>query len=73
LLSFEPVQEQFTAEETRTILAGLEEGTGTAWDGIKAKLASIGLPGFETEIGRNLRVLVDNRGRCSAHGGRCEE
>lgn len=61
LLRFEPVQEHFTAEETATILAGPEEGTGAAWDGIKAKLASIGLPGFETEIGRNLRALVENR------------
>lgn len=58
LLRLEPVQERFTVEETAAILAGAESDAGAVWDGIKAKLASMGLSDYDRVIGRNLRALA---------------
>ncbi len=60
-LRLEPVAEGFTAEESAAILAHGEARVEDAWAGIPAKLASIGLSGYDSEIGRNLRALVANR------------
>lgn len=68
LLHWETVTEVFSPEETATILgeaAVVEEGRGRVevrWEQVKAKVASIGLPGYETIIGRNLRALLRARG-----------
>ena len=64
LLHWETVTEVFSPEETATILgegAVAEEGrdcVDVRWEQVKAKVASIGLPGYEVIIGRNLRALL---------------
>ncbi len=58
LLRSEAVEEIFTAAETVALMADTGNRAGTLWDGIRAKLASIGLPDHELEIGRNLRALL---------------
>lgn len=59
-LRYERLPEDFGADETRTILADVDprgKREGSAWDGIRAKLAAVGLAGLDGVLGRNLQAL----------------
>ncbi len=65
LLRFEDLEPVFTAAETERLLA---EPTGPAkdevddlWRDIQAKLAELGLPGYESILGRNLAAVLAAR------------
>jgi epoxyqueuosine reductase len=59
-LQLERVKEHFCDEETAAILEG--DGPKPVLDAVKAKLAAVGLPGYEVLIGRNLQALVASTG-----------
>ena len=58
LLRYETIGESFAPDETELILAGPAAETDPRWDGLKAKLAALGLPAYGPVLGRNLRALA---------------
>lgn len=61
-LCMEPAPVSFSREETAVILADRADES----EPVKAKLALLGLDGYETVIGRNLKALIQN-GRAFRH------
>jgi epoxyqueuosine reductase len=50
----------FSADETRTVLAGDPDRRGAAWDGVRAKLTALGQSDLDLVLTRNLRALLRN-------------
>lgn len=55
----------FSADETRALLGEAVSTGGGGEDGIRRKLEDIGLSGDEGVLGRNLRALIERRGRAT--------
>lgn len=57
-LRFERTREEFTPDETATLLDGTCDANQPLWHAITGKLARLGLEGYETILGRNLKALL---------------
>ncbi|MGE5530276.1 MAG: 4Fe-4S double cluster binding domain-containing protein [Patescibacteria group bacterium] len=68
LFRYEEITPGFSAAETARILAGPAGEDDPAWRGIRAKLAGIGLFGYEDTLARNLGALIANRGEPGPFG-----
>lgn len=58
LLRYETIQESFAPDETELTLTGSDAETDPRWEGLRAKLAALGLPAYGAVLGRNLRALA---------------
>lgn len=59
LLQVQKLDEEFTVEETETLLAGESSAEPSKWQALEKKLEEVGLPGYEEFAGKNLRALID--------------
>ncbi|MGE5552526.1 MAG: 4Fe-4S double cluster binding domain-containing protein [Betaproteobacteria bacterium] len=57
-LRLERIASEFSADETAALLAGQEERDGRVWERLTEKLTSLGLEGYASLLGRNLRALL---------------
>jgi len=55
----------FTSDETRVLLGEVSSTDRGVDDGIRRKLKDLGLSGDEGVLGRNLRALIERRGRAT--------
>ena len=58
LLRYETIGETFAPDETELLLAGPAAERDPRWDGLKMKIAAMGLPAYAPVLGRNLRALA---------------
>lgn len=55
----------FTSDETRVLMGEEGSAAGQIEASIRAKLSALGLSGEESVLGRNLRALIERRGRAT--------
>jgi epoxyqueuosine reductase len=55
------VAEGFTFEETQALFEADDASQSASWESAKAKLSRLGLPGYESLVGRNLRAVMEAR------------
>ncbi len=58
LLQVHKLEEEFTVEETESLLAGESSVEPSRWQAVAKKFEAVGLPGYEEFAGKNLKALI---------------